>query len=1297
MNLIPGEAQRKRSSSMGIPVPSRIEEASQLPMIVGSPAPFRKELEADDKASVAVLTGAYCDPEIAEYLEELDETMSSHTDGMGSGSFSSLFSPLSADITQDKVPSDFASEEDTWTEYGSITNSKLPRPIARTKSDITRPLYDSMNFHRNRSTLVHTLTGYGRSPKTGRRSLKLFRGMKSRKPMVSSNPLGVDAPAHVELSKACLEHMRYLLKQVLIHEHIDPALGWEEVLLSLLLKVSDNVNLDMKSSNDMDIRHCVKIKKLPGSLPQHSLYVTGFVCTKNVAHKKMQRVMLKPRILILTFSLEYQRVENQFVSLDTVIAQEEEHLQHLVQRIIALSPTLVLVEKTVSRIALDFLLNAGISVALNVKPTVIEAVSRYCKGDMVSSVDKLSLSPVLGECEKFSAQTFAHRLIPGNKKTILFFEGCAKDIGCSIVLRGDNLDTLSKVKYILKFMLLVVHNLKLETSLLRDHFAKTPALIEQANGNKLTASSFDSTSILFRSEYSDVLSKFDNTILSMSPRVKFPLPYLLMKIREDKIKISDYSKGGNLVPSDEDYQLDCLEFFVLTSAKKETIDNDETQDTFGWTFEPSIEAQSGLDCLKANEELLSPLRHQNIIVLQSTLCILDGISTQCQEPQIFRYDYYGSFDVPLGSFVEDFCYDANYHCKVCKGLGLNHIKTYIHGTGRIRISIESSTCVSEGMENVILMWSLCKECGFKPPLIPMSEEAWKYSFGKYLELLFYHPDMACRTGECPHPINRYHVRYFGFKNLAVKVDYEDIELYEVTVPPLKLRDHPQIINKIRLEELELTRSKVTRFYDSVSERLKKFPYDNVYPNKLEECQSAIAECEARFSNEQTYYLQELYKQEMDGTKDIFNLNSLKFKLSTSVTQWDYSFNLLAKTFIQTERDMKRFTSTSTKKSTEEPLKQPVIQDITETKGTPKDSPFSVVTKEEEHLAMSDLTTLPKLSSSPTHSHTAPSTTTNDDIIPSSPGEFFDMGKSHVSPGSEGARQLPTQQKRRLSIQMMRESNTIRNRLMNQHSIASNPIIDIQDQMLPSQSPQHPMFQEAHLLLGNRNYSQSSVNLNIIEKEDKRDTLHSQVARTDSFNSSPHNPDELPSSPQVMSRQTSFHDFGDISFSPDTLFESPKQEVSFDEDDLYFTDDSDREAYPMTVSLTRMDVMDECLGHEDFLVEAGPYTVSDGSRTPQTPTRLNPAVYADVDLSKSIEKPKLSEFIEDTPDKSRIQEEAHLGHGTNPPETAKVSGTDSDNLSVVQYLYNKIPKLTLSDGPSEGPKGTPNQESMTLDI
>lgn len=58
--------------------------------------------------------------------------------------------------------------------------------------------------------------------------------------------------------------------------------------------------------------------------------------------------------------------------------QEREFLKNYVQRIVDVRPNLVLVEKTVSRIAQDMLLEHGITLVINVKPVSVSCQTSDC-------------------------------------------------------------------------------------------------------------------------------------------------------------------------------------------------------------------------------------------------------------------------------------------------------------------------------------------------------------------------------------------------------------------------------------------------------------------------------------------------------------------------------------------------------------------------------------------------------------------------------------------------------------------------------------------------------------------------------------------------------------------------------------------------------------------------------------------------------------------------------------------------------------------------------------------------------
>ncbi|XP_051705141.2 1-phosphatidylinositol 3-phosphate 5-kinase isoform X8 [Oryctolagus cuniculus] len=278
-------------------------------------------------------------------------------------------------------------------------------------------------------------------------------------------------------------HMMALLQQLLHSESLSPS--WRDIIVSLVRQVVQTVRPDVKNQDDdMDIRQFVHIKKIPGGKKFDSVVVNGFVCTKNIAHKKMNSCIKNPKILLLKCSIEYlYREETKFTCIDPIVLQEREFLKNYVQRIVDVRPTLVLVEKTVSRIAQDMLLEHGITLVINVKSQVLERISRMTQGDLVMSMDQLLTKPHLGTCHKFYMQIF--QLPNEQTKTLMFFEGCPQHLGCTIKLRGGSDYELARVKEILIFMVCVAYHSQLEISFLMDEFAMPPTLTQNSSFHSL--------------------------------------------------------------------------------------------------------------------------------------------------------------------------------------------------------------------------------------------------------------------------------------------------------------------------------------------------------------------------------------------------------------------------------------------------------------------------------------------------------------------------------------------------------------------------------------------------------------------------------------------------------------------------------------------------------------------------------------------------------------------------------------------------------------------------------------------
>ena len=709
-------------------------------------------------------------------------------------------------------------------------------------------------------------------------------------------------PENSELNVASFEHMKRLVHQLLSKAGLRDEEAWAGTIIHMLLRVSHTIETDIRHGDSMNILNYVKIKCIPGGTIGDSEFVSGVVCSKKAIHKNMLKTVLKPRILIITFPFEYQRVENQFVSLETLIAQEHDHLRHLVDRVAVLLPDIVLVQRTVSRIAMDMLIEANIVVAYNVKLSVLERISRCTGADIIHSIDRLALLPVLGTCERFQFKAYVNSEISGCRKTFMWFEGCIPELGCSLVVRGGTYTELTKVKRLLKLLVTVAYNLRLETCLMRDMYAVTQSLKPEED---LTV---QVTQGREESKITNAIKQFEHFILSSSPNVLFPLPYLLQKLRDSERNkpvrntnsmafndLKSLKSGDDSNPKDLPY-LEKVDLFapIVDSTHMMVVSD------------AALDAENAFSLL----DKITAFNQQHLMVLYSNF--RNTRSLPCITPQAHLIMYYYDSDLSLGQFLEDLCERSRFPCpmKGCDSQMLQHCSVYAHHQGKITISMELTPSPIPGMEHHILMWSTCKKCEKTTPLVSMSKESWSYSFGKYLEVCFYHSKLTCRAMDCPHDVHRDHVSYFSLDDITIRFEYEEICLFDVSVPPMHQAPRTDVINKIRQQDMESIRKQIEDFYDSILRRANMFTIDIVPAARVQACKDSIVELTKRAASEKKFLLQLLQQTFITSAPDDrIALNTVFTKLVSKVAEWETEFNNFVRSFLQSEpREIRRMTT-----------------------------------------------------------------------------------------------------------------------------------------------------------------------------------------------------------------------------------------------------------------------------------------------------------------------------------------------------------------------------------------------------
>ena len=868
----------------------------------------------------------------------------------------------------------------------NLRGNQLQRPGRKRNLSISSSVNQNVTPRTTRENLRLLLPTMGDSPRpvsptpaSNNRRARMIR---------SASMIGLGAPA-VELNRASIEHVHKLLRQLLNDAKVHHASSWEKALVPILLRATDDVDPDVAAGDDMDIRNYVKLKKIAGGKPSDTSYVSGLVFTKNLALKSMSRLIQDPRILIISFPMEYARYEQHFMSLDPVIRQEREYLTNLVGRMAALRPTVLLAQRNISGLALELLDKAGIATAYNVKSTVLEAVSRCTRTRIMHSIDKLATQTMqLGTCETFELRTFASE---GRKKTFIYLSGCPPILGCTITLRGADVRTISVVKRITEFMIYVVYNLKLETCLMRDEWALvTTSENDLSNevsengvkerltlsiGNNLPPdgslapvatvgfsnttqqeskiqSGFDQkASQPLRTEtitrlhsgdgpeipddvpvpnfYEDLVEKHQTKILSASPYVKFKPPYLLMRARElerrvaylQRLKDEDLSEEHSPEEKLKTHKFTLIQpemvHSTLTGASKrvkeivravhdaeydKALHNHETQKRMWEAY------------LSGNRNLFDPYAHQNIVVLFSL--VATETSVPCSGPDLLAFVYYNEHessgeyeaDCTLGQFVEDLCYRANDHCtsSACERLLHEHHRQYVHGEAQINVFVQPHPPKMRGMQNTILMWSQCRVCGAETTVAPMSSSTWKYSFGKYLELSFWSAELRARASTCTHDLHRDHLRFFGYREFALRFNYDPITLLDIIVPRLRITWKVDSDLKYRNEVYTRIEQRITKFMGSVKYRLKSIKLEAILPDHADACRDSIDVLTKKANEEHTQLiklLQDCYNSSKHWQTSPLN-KAIRMTLER-VTEWENIFTDFEKKYFPSEKDIRR--------------------------------------------------------------------------------------------------------------------------------------------------------------------------------------------------------------------------------------------------------------------------------------------------------------------------------------------------------------------------------------------------------
>ena len=498
---------------------------------------------------------------------------------------------------------------------------------------------------------------------------------------------------------------------------------WVETLMTMATRCCSTVEPDVMGGDFLDIRPYCKVKTISGGSVEDCAYMSGIAFHNNVTDKKMSKVVNNAKIMLLSGGIEFTRTGR--VSFDALLEQEERYMEILVSKIFKLKANVLLVGRSVSRKAQELLLRANIALVQYVKPTLMTRIARQTGATILSSIDHLTNGDsIMGYCKRFrivafrdndiwidsfdestnseciekakkcvssllsqnlpnherqavlAASKLGQGVFEGNEavksglmkrgvvKTYVMIEGCPKELGCTVIIRGVSRPALKQVKKVLRFMINAVSrmclrynfNFILITSAYHRHF--------QAYNMKLETS----------------------YIIERSARL--PASYT--------IPAAPCSSSSL-----------CIDFGQPPNNRKIRPWNGSQKDERRPT---SISGK------------ITPLDHQAILI--TSVWMTD--KTQCCPAEVKGICYYSMQDVSLGQFLRDRCVDKCFVFMIisiqrselsifscfnlalkcqnpsCKKSVIDHSLSFIHNDGVINITVES-------MDNPIPTSSLKKQ------------------------------------------------------------------------------------------------------------------------------------------------------------------------------------------------------------------------------------------------------------------------------------------------------------------------------------------------------------------------------------------------------------------------------------------------------------------------------------------------------------------------------------------------------------------------------------------------------------
>ncbi|RLN73797.1 hypothetical protein BBJ28_00012429 [Nothophytophthora sp. Chile5] len=583
---------------------------------------------------------------------------------------------------------------------------------------------------------------------------------------------------------------------------------WMQIINLFAHRAALTVSCKPDEGDVLDIMQYVRTQCLDGGRVQDSFFIDGVLIHKSLARKGMRSDILNPRILLIASNLDYQRKKEAISSLESVAGQEVEYMHIVTEKIMTLQPDIVLFEGHVHRVAEELLVKGNVAVVKNVRLIDLQRIARCTGASVLTSydhVDKMSDVGVIGTCKRFyvmisdqepkSAKRIVFRAsddgvyapeggaaLPRQRKKRpqrqnIVFEGGITSKGCTLCLRGGTPEVFAEITDVLTATIRSAYNMRLQRAVLAAYGYIAPS---QDHDRSVAEEWFAKSST---SLYISLKSN------SLSMRAALKETQAMCKWCKAHTRFNNISS--------------------LRVVRGVGDDNVTPTATVIQSGQPN--------CCTCGSKSSDALRDR--ILFSTCWSTLEGKTAS--KADMMCIDFYSSNDMSVGQFLDRFCF-SNSKSEFKRAFATSKL-SFSHDTGRVAVRVKDLSEFKDTSDQLapaefmrdfnhrevlrrvrsddVLMWS--RNVGGGNASILLSSEfsvvpsdVWNYSFGKFLEDMFYGKAMDIDCVRFPHLASvsgsrdASLVHYFSRRGRVVSVHVEPLEpVLHVALQPALWQDH----------------------------------------------------------------------------------------------------------------------------------------------------------------------------------------------------------------------------------------------------------------------------------------------------------------------------------------------------------------------------------------------------------------------------------------------------------------------------------------------------------------------------